>query len=293
MDPRAERPLAVLVIVLVSAIVGGVSAAGLQLTIDAPASLAGAAARIRTIDLRPLERELAAAGFDTPPLAHITLVPNDAARARETPAWVAGQAFGRREIVIFPERISSYPYDSLESVVRHEIVHLTIEWRAGGRGLPRWFHEGVAESVGNRRGLAGGLRLLVAAAGRPAIRDVTALFRSDSEPEAALGYLLAAALVDDIRLRHGAGVPGAIATRVGGGVPFARAFAMETGESVEEAAARAWAFYSAVPQWLAWATSPQTLWSAILVLACLAAGVRWRQRARRRRLWDEEDRFLE
>ena len=61
------------------------------------------------------------------------------------PDWIAGLAFGDRDI--FPVRVLSYPYDSIESVVRHEVVHLALNARAGRGELPRWFHEGVATSV--------------------------------------------------------------------------------------------------------------------------------------------------
>jgi hypothetical protein len=52
-----------------------------------------------------------------------------------------------------------------------------------------------------------------------------------AEPETATSYLLAAALVSDLRQRHGAAVPGAIVDRVARGADFAEAFALETGET--------------------------------------------------------------
>ena len=51
-----------------------------------------------------------------------------------------------RTIVVFPARAGAYPYDSLESVVWHEVVHLALSAPAGNQS-PRWFHEGVAMSV--------------------------------------------------------------------------------------------------------------------------------------------------
>ena len=70
--------------------------------------------------------------------ARVTLVPNGDLRERVTPAWVAGQAFSTDVIFVFPGRISSYPHDSVESVVRHELVHLALNVRAQDRPLPRW-----------------------------------------------------------------------------------------------------------------------------------------------------------
>ena len=198
-----------------------------------------------------------------------------------------GQAFGTEEIAIFPGRVSSYPHDSLESVVRHEIVHLALSARAEGAALPRWFHEGVAESVGTGWGFTGQLRLLWATAEEPALSEVTALFESDSQPGPARAYLLAVALVEDIRQRHGLAIPGAIATRVGQGVPFERAFEMEVGETVSAATSRAWTSYQGLSSWLPLVTSVQVLWAGILALAFVALVVRLRRRAEQRRVWDE------
>ena len=262
-------------------------AAGVELAIDAPPPLAPLARRVRELDLSRLEISLTQAGLAPPPRVHIRLIAEDEARARETPDWIVGQAFGAEEIVIFPARISSYPYDSLESVVRHEIVHLALSARAGDDGLPRWFHEGVAESVGSGWGFTGQLRLLWATAQNPALSEVTRLFESDAQAGNARAYLLAVALVDDIRRRHGLDVPGAIASRVGQGVPFERAFELEAGETVNAATARAWASYQGLSSWLPLLTSGQVLWAGILALAFAAVIVRLRRRAEQRRLWDE------
>ena len=265
----------------------GLAAAGLELTIEAPPALAGTARRVSAIDLAGVERALTQAGLDPPSRVNIRLIPEDAPAARNTADWVVGQAFGAREIVIFPARVSSYPYDSLESVVRHEIVHLALSSRAGGGALPRWFHEGVAEAVGTGWGFTGQLRLLWATAQNPALSEVTALFESDAQPGTARAYLLSVALIDDLRRRHGLDVPGAIATRVGQGVAFDRAFELETGESVSAATAHAWASYQGLSSWLPLVTSVQVVWAGILLLAFVALVVRLRRRAEQRRLWDE------
>jgi hypothetical protein len=274
-------------VAIVLAGAAGLAAAGLELTVDAPPALAGTARRVSALDLPRLELALTQAGLDPPSRVHIRLIPEETPAARETPGWIVGQAFGAQDIVIFPARISSYPYDSLESVVRHEIVHLALSARAGTGALPRWFHEGVAEAVGSGWGFTGQLRLLWATAQNPALSEVTALFESDAQPGTARAYLLAVALVDDIRRRHGLDAPGAIATRVGQGVPFERAFEMEIGESVSAATAHAWAAYQGPSSWLPLLTSVQVVWAGILALAFAALVVRLRRRAEQRRLWDE------
>jgi hypothetical protein len=261
------------------------------IAVDAPPALAVAAERVRAVDLSTLGASLARAGLELPPDIAVTLIPDNDARASGVPDWIAGLAIGDRDIVIFPERILSYPYDSLESVVRHEVTHLALNIEAGGQPLPRWFHEGVAVSVDAGWDAAAQARLLFAMLGRPDIAALSRLFARDSQSETTQAYLLSAALVHDVRERHGPESPGAVAARVARGVPFARAFQEETGVSPDAAAADAWAGYRRWTAWVPAVTSTSAAWTLILALAFLAFVAQRRRRARRRRQWDEEDRL--
>jgi hypothetical protein len=285
---KSLRRRLVLVGVLCSAAVM-VGARQAELTVDAPPEFAGMAARVRAMDGASFAAPLRRAGLDLPRRVRVTLVPETDLRARVTPGWVAGQAFSTDVIFVFPQRISSYPHDSVESVVRHELVHLALSVRARNRPLPRWFHEGVAVSVESGWNLATQARLLWAAAREPAVEDVNSLFQSATRPEATTAYLLAAALVEDIRQRHGGALPGAIAGRVAAGASFDDAFKAETGESVQQAASRAWGAYRGWTRWLPIATGPFALWGLILALAGVAFIARRRRRAARRRRWDDEE----
>ena len=260
-----------------------------SLRVEAPPALQGVAARVESIDPASLARPLASAGLDLPPEVHLILVADEHPVAGRTPTWIAGQAFGTDTIVIYPQRIGSYPYDSLESVVLHEFVHLALNVRAGSGSLPRWFHEGVAVSVESGWGIGSQARLLWAAAHDPAINDVAMLFDSGAASETTTAYLLSAALIEDIRRRHGLATPGAIAARVARGDPFGVAFARETGETVSEAAAQAWRVYRGL-RWLPIITSASGLWGGILLLAAIAFLVRIRRRWQRRQQWDEDER---
>ena len=261
----------------------------LTLSVNAPVSLESAAARIRAIDSRTLEAALTSAGLEAPTKVDVTLVPEDDPVARETPTWVVGRAFGDRDVLIFPARVTRYPYDSLEAVMQHEIVHLALFTRAGGRPLPRWFHEGVATSVESGWSMTDQARLLFSALSQPTIDDVRELFRSAAQPDTTLAYLLAAALVNDLRERHGPDIPGRIARRVEAGALFDRAFLRETGETPAAAAARAWITYRQWTTWVPAVANASAVWSAILVLAVLAYVARRRRRARLRKQWEEEE----
>lgn len=263
------------------------AASATELTIDAPQALAAAAARIEAIDLAQLQSDLHRAGLDLPARITVALIPEDDLRARPVPPWIVGLAEGSSEIIIFPERVLPYPYDSMDSVFRHEVAHLALDARAGGEALPRWFHEGVAMSVDRGWGMEGRLRLLLEMAGNPGTADLTRLFASRAQPEAAQAYGLSAALVADLRRRHGDTVPGTIAARVANGASFASAFAAETGETPDLAASRAWSVYVRSTNWLPALTSGSAVWSLILALAGAAWIARRRARVRRRQRWDE------
>ncbi len=263
-----------------------------NLHVEAPPELAASARAIEQIDPAPQTQALERAGLRTPETVHVVLVANDDRRAERIAPWIVGQAFGASDLVIFPERVSSYPYDSLETVFRHEVVHLALSSAAGDGGLPRWFHEGVATSIESDWGIDDSVRLLLAAASGPDVAEVSRLFRSDSRPETTTAYLLAAALVGDVRRRHGPDLPGLIAGDVASGVPFEVAFAERAGETPDEAAATAWATYRRLSTWLPFVTGGNAVWTLILGLSFLAFVVRLRQRASRRRQWDEEERAL-
>ena len=269
------------------ALAGGAEPA--ELTIDAPPPLAAAADRVRAIDLSQLEADLRRAGLVLPERIAVVLLPEDDPRARAIPVWVVGLAAGAQDVVILPQRVLAYPYDSIESVFRHEVAHLALSARAGGRPLPRWFHEGVAMSVDAGWSLSGQLRLLFEMSKGPGTEDLGRLFAAGSQPDTALAYALSAALVADLQRRHGAGVVGEIATHVGEGVGFARAFELVTSESPDAAAGRAWGVYRTWTAWVPALTGGTAMWAAILGLAAAAYAVRRRRRAQRRRLWDDED----
>ncbi len=260
----------------------------MSLTVEADPSLGALADRVQNIDQASLAERLGLAGLDVPPDVRIVLIAEGDPRARATPRWIVGMAFGRRNVAIFPARVGPYPYESLESVVSHEVVHLALTTQANAP-LPRWFHEGVATSVEQEWSVTSQARLVFAAVGNPALADLDRLFQSESEQETVSAYLLAAALVSDMQQRHGTDSPGLIVERVARGTPFASAFRLETGETPEQAAARAWARYRRWTSWMPVLTSVSSLWMGIMALACLAFLVTLRRRAQRRRRWEEWD----
>jgi len=282
------RPRSIWTGLLLLLLPGAPLAGAATLEVTAPPGLEWASARIESMDLDALAADLERAGLDLPQEIDLTLLPEGDPRAQTVPDWIVGLAFGEREIVLFPERVLPYPYDSLESVVRHETVHLALNVRARGQPLPRWLHEGLAMSVDTGWGAGGQVRLLIGALGGPRTADLARLFTSGNRGETSDAYGLSAALVADLQRRHGPAVPAAIAGRVGNGVPFAEAFVLETGETPDAAAAQAWSGYRRLAAWVPALTSATALWAGILALAFVAFLVRARQRALRRHGWDDD-----
>lgn len=254
-----------------------------------PASPAALESKIRAVDLTRLGAELGASGLEIPPRVDVALLSEADNRVRGVPPWIVGLALEPTDVVILYERVRPYPYDSLESVFRHEVTHLALSARAGGRPLPRWLHEGVAVSVDRGWDTADRLRLLLEMAGSPATADLTRLFASGSQPDTAQAYGLSAALIDDIEQRHGRAAPARIAGRVAHGIPFATAFEQETGETPDQAAALAWRGYRRWTMWVSAITSEAAIWGVIVTLALVASIVQMRRRARRRARWDEAE----
>ena len=285
---RGKRKTAAALAVVLAALAPAPAGAQWNLQVDSPPQLEAAADRVHGVDARQLAAALESAGLALPAQVRVTLVPENGPLALQTPHWFVGLATGTRDIVIFPGRVSSYPYDSLETVVRHEVVHLALTARAGGRAVPRWFHEGTAVSVESGWHATDRVRLLFSAMTEPAIGDVSRLFSSPRQPDTSQAYLLAAALMDDLRRRHGSTLPGRIAARVAAGAPFDAAFEIETGDTPEAAAARAWRGYRRWTSWAPSVASPSGTWSMILALAFVAFFVRLWKRARRRREEDGE-----
>ena len=270
--------------------IGSIAAASqTDLTVHAAPALEAIAERVRRIELASLERSLAATGLSMPPRMSVTLIPRDDPRTTSIPSWIVGLASGSEHIVILPDRVGSYPHDSLETVVRHEIVHLALNIRAGGQPLPRWFHEGTAVTVASDWGARDEMRLLLAALDPPSMAAIGRLFASDAQPDTRQAYLLAAALVDEIRRRHGPQVVGTIAGHVAGGLPFDAAFEAATKETVDAAATRAWRAHRQLSRWVPAITSVDAVWTLILVLAIVASIVSVRRRRARRRQWADEE----
>jgi hypothetical protein len=260
------------------------------LQIEASAELGGVAAQLARIDAGWFEAFARRLGsIDTGRPIRVVLATNDSPLGRDTPAWIAGFADSASEtVVLFPARSPSYPYHSLEDVLRHEVAHVLIARAAPGVTVPRWLHEGLAMSAEDGRGLADHGHLALAwMSGRVRISELDAEFQAN-ENRAARAYATSYLFVRDLTARHGADVPRRLLARLAAGDPIERAVASTTGTPLEVAEREFWRdrwWYQIVPL----ATSSLALWMAITLLALYAIRRRAHRRAELRRKWDDEE----
>jgi hypothetical protein len=262
-----------------------------EIRIEAPEELSALAARLMRIDSVRLQAIASLVGLDDPgPPITVLLVPERADFAKSTPPWIAGFAHGADgTVVLFPERSPSYPYDSLEDVLQHEIAHVLIARAAAGQDVPRWFHEGLALAAERPWGLEDRARAAFAIAIRRV--DASALDRlfEGGESEQSRAYAIAGAWMRDILRRHGASAPARILREMSAGRRFTDAYARATSETIATSATTFWReswWYQAVPFF----TSSLVLWFAVTALALFAIRVRRVRSAARRARWDAEER---
>ena len=224
---------------------------------------------------------------------HVLLVPEEAPLAQRTPRWITGFAVAERDtVVLLPERVLSYPHDSLGALLTHEVTHVLLARAAGGGELPRWFQEGVALFASREWELQDRERLLLGGVTGvpPSMASLQRAF--DGEGYAIeTAYAIAGALVQELVREHGRQVVARIAVQAARGESFAAAFRAATGDALGDFEAGFWRRFRWRYRWVPFLTSGATLWLAVTALALLAMARRRQRDAAIRRRWDEEERL--
>ena len=267
-----------------------------RLEFSAPPALYGEVSGLRWLPAERLGGVVELVGLESAGATiRVVLVPEDQPLAQQTPRRIQGFAVGvESAVVLFPQRVASYPYDSLDGLLVHEVTHVLLHRAAGGRPLPRWFHEGVALLAARDWRLADGERLLVGGvSGVP--RSAAALERAFAGEGYATdtAYAIAGALARELVRRHGRDAVARVAAAVAGGDEFPRAFATATGESLEDFEAAFWRRFQLLYRWVPFLTSGTALWLGVTALAMLAIARRRARDAALRRLWADEERLIE
>jgi hypothetical protein len=263
-----------------------------ELRVEAPPELDGVRVRIESVTPESLADILRITGLADPgPPIRVVLAGEHSEWARRMPPWIAGLAFGSDLIVLFPSRTPGYPHDSLEDVLRHEVAHICIARAAGGRPVPRWFHEGLATAAERPWDLRDRTRLVyeLVTGPRLTLEQMNVLFDGDRGAQTR-AYAISARFVRDLLEAHGGTAGAEILSHLSDGVAFEPAFARATGRTLLAAEAEFWERQRTWTTWFPLVTSTTTVWIVIMLLALWAVRRRRRMRAAQRRRWEEEER---
>lgn len=138
-----------------------------------------------------IERTLGS-DLDDSVIIHVVSHSGMVARATGMPVWVSGVAHPPRGEIAIAIHDPDGSRSDLDTLLRHELVHVALYRASGGADLPRWFHEGVAESIANEVDLlrAEALAGAVFGVGVPPIGELEAAFHGDAR-QASVAYAAA------------------------------------------------------------------------------------------------------
>ena len=263
-----------------------------ELVIEADESMAAATARITQFDRTRLLGVMRLAGLNEAgsPI-RVILAPESSELARNTPRWIAGLAHaGAEVIVLFPARARSYPHDSLDALLQHEVAHILVARAAKGRDVPRWFNEGLAMAAERAWDLEDHTRLAwgIVWDGHVPVAELDGLFQGDRRATGR-AYALSGAFVRDLLRTYGSASAGQILSLLARDRSFEDAFHEATGEPLAAAEDTFWARQRLWERWIPMLTRPFTLWMGVTLLALYAIWAHRRKRAAQRRKWEEEE----
>ena len=129
------------------------------------------------------------------------------AEATGIPRWAAGVAHPESGEIVIAQHAPDGALTDLDSLLRHEMAHVALYRATGGQTLPKWFHEGIAESFGNEIDLMRSQILAgaVYGPGVPALGELEQNFRGLDPIAATVSYAAARDFVNYIRGRDGDG----------------------------------------------------------------------------------------
>lgn len=122
------------------------------------------------------------------------------ARATSMPQWVAGVAHSSTGDIMLAAHGPDGSRTNLDGLLRHELAHVALYRATNGAPVPRWFNEGVAESLAEEIDFGASERLAGAVFGRgvPKLDDLDATFRQEPH-DVALAYAASRDLVNFLR----------------------------------------------------------------------------------------------
>ena len=117
------------------------------------------------------------------------------------PQWAAGVAHPPSGEIAIAAHAPDGSRTDLDGLLRHEMAHVALYRAVGDEPLPRWFHEGVAESFGQQIDLMRTQTLAAAifGAGVPPLSQLERNFRGSDSTAATVSYAAARDFVNFLR----------------------------------------------------------------------------------------------
>src|SRR6185295_2023508 len=168
-----------------------------------------------------------------------------------------------------------------------------IDRAAGGRPVPRWFHEGLAMAAGRGRGLEDRSRTAFAILidGRTTLSDLDSRF-AGGQADVQVAYALAGDFVADLLLRRGADTAPEILAGIARGESFDTAFQAAADDTLANVEASYWRRRTFWNRWVPFLTSGAALWLGITALALVAFKRRRVRDQELRRAWELEEELV-
>jgi len=205
------------------------------------------------------------------------------------PRWASGVAYPERGLILIGVIDPDGRAADLEDVLRHEIAHVSLHRAAGGRELPRWFHEGVAH-LGEGFSWGRTWTLMDATLHGQVIpmRELDQHFPERAD-HAAIAYAESYDFVDYLADKGGTvGIRGVIA-RVGRGMEFERALREVYADGLD-GLEEGWVEQMRMRYlWLPLGGGGLLLWALCAVLVFLGWRRRRRQNRARLAVWAAEE----
>ena len=153
-----------------------------------------------------IERELEG-DLDDALTIHLVDHAGAVATATGMPRWVAGVARPETGEIVIARHGPDGDRTDLAGLLRHEMAHVALYRAAGGRRLPRWLHEGVAEALEGKVSLARAETLAgaVFGPGVPEMDELERAFASDDPAKVQVAYATARDFVAFLRGVDGTG----------------------------------------------------------------------------------------
>jgi hypothetical protein len=209
--------------------------------------------------------------------------------AAAVPRWVPAVALTSRAIVVVDlEHLIRNPGKGSATLV-HELAHLVLE-EAGGR-LPRWVHEGIAQSVARQHPDPSTRRTLILLARRDELVPITDLDQvlPLDHFHASLLYAEALLFIDWTRRRFGENLHAGILERCQQGLSWSVGFEQVAGISIEQATEQWRQELASSPVFLGLVLDLILSWKGLALLVVIAALVqRFRRQARLKKMREEE-----